>query len=216
MTEKEPYSPPNPHAPRNRKVLLIGATTIAVLTLGCIGLLRCQYTSQLEAIHQGNRQFSDLLYAKSNQRAVLAKAYEEDDDSYYETDSLEDEMHLSIPKRQEIRRDTMAALVADVTGAGDDVPVARQTGPGHHTLRGYLNTDDMLLVLEEDDNGNLKGQYYNHVTGKAVSVEGQHKGRKMLLHGTEQKNWEFTLSEYGNGYKGVASDGQYTYQITLR
>ena len=57
MTEKEPNDiQPAPPSRRNRRVLLIGAAAIILLTLAGIGILHYQYISRMDDIHRSGRQ----------------------------------------------------------------------------------------------------------------------------------------------------------------
>ena len=213
MTEKEPNDiQPAPPSRRNRRVLLFGAAAIILLTLAGIGILHYQYTSRMDDIHRSGRQFSDLQYAGTDYTPPAEGMEEETaEDTAYD----DEEDARPVFSRPEIPADTAAPTPPAEVSTDEPADSSIKGGAGHLTLRGHIDADVMLFVLEEDESGLLKGQFYNQSTNKAVSVEGRHQGRKILLHSTNQGNWDFTIIEEGGHYKGVATDGQFTYRLTL-
>lgn len=212
MTEKDSPTASTSNGRKNWRILLTGATAIILLTFAGIGILHYSYTKRMENIHQSNRKLPELNYAGKRYdppSSTREKTYEKE---FNDTDELS---HPVFQRMESHEVTTGQDSTKEQKEHVEEAMVQTDTSTKHLTLCGNINNDEMLFVLEESSNGQLKGQFYNKSLNKAFSVEGRHQGKKILLKSTSVGKWDFTIVEENGGYKGVATDGQFTYHLKM-
>ena len=193
---------------RNNKIFLWGSLGILILTAIAFGIIHFQYINRLRQIGENTRQFSDLEY-RGSAATPVDTTDEEEEDKY----SAED---LYFDERPYMQRDTTRWATETVIA---ETPATSETArePGESVrFKGKINNDDMLFILEESETGKLHGQFYNQTINKAFTVDGQRNGNKIQLRSVGHSNWQFTIVKDGDSFKGVATDGQSTYDLRLR